>query len=109
MAMLDIGPKFARERKSVRMDGLSADQLMAMRIHDVRAEFVRDMRNLGYHATADELVSLKIHGATTEFVKTDRRFCATGRHSDKLVSMRIHGVTPEYIDRDAFPAQHGKC
>ena len=43
--------------KAAGYDDLDVDNLVAMRVHGVTPEFVRDMRNAGYEPDADELVA----------------------------------------------------
>ena len=61
---------------------MDLDTLLAMSIHSVTPEFIREVRGMGYpNATADELVQLRIHGIDREFVRslTDGKGGGEGR------------------------------
>jgi len=69
------GKSYIEEMKSAGFDNLDVDQLIAMKIHGVTAQYVHDMVAAG--------------------VKVD---------VENVLSMRIQGVTPEYINQSATPA-----
>jgi beta-lactamase regulating signal transducer with metallopeptidase domain len=77
---------------------LDVDHLVAMKIHGVDGEFIREMRDAGYQLDADHLVAFKIHGVSGEFVRQMRD---AGLHltQDQLVAFRIHDLTADYINQ----------
>jgi beta-lactamase regulating signal transducer with metallopeptidase domain len=77
---------------------LDVDHLVAMKIHGVDGNFIRQMRDAGYQLDADQLVAFKIHGVSGEFVQQMRD---AGLHltGDQLVAFRIHDVTADYINQ----------
>ena len=45
----------------------------------------------------NDVVQMRIHGVTAEFVKELRALGYNDLDVDDLVKMRIHGVTPQFI------------
>lgn len=84
--------------KSVGLDNLSADQLIALKIQNVTPDYVRAMREIGLQPHIEELIALRIQGATPEYVKAVR---AAGLNPDveKVIAMKIQSVTPEYLSQ----------
>jgi hypothetical protein len=77
---------------------LDVDHLVAMKIHGVDGDFIRQMRDAGYQLDADQLVAFKIHGVSGEFVQQMRD---AGLHltADQLIAFRIQDVTADYINQ----------
>jgi beta-lactamase regulating signal transducer with metallopeptidase domain len=84
------------EMKSAGLSNLTVDQLIAMKIHGIDADYVQGMKQAGVGLDPDQLVAMKIHGATPEYVRGLREQ-GLQPNADDIVSMRIHEVTPEYI------------
>ena len=55
-------PEFIREMKALGYEGLSADDLVSMRIHGVSLEYARDVKQRYNDATVYDVVSMRIHG-----------------------------------------------
>jgi beta-lactamase regulating signal transducer with metallopeptidase domain len=89
---------FLDDIQSAGYKDLDVDHLVAMKIHGVDGDFIRQMRDAGYQPDADQLVAFKIHGVSGEFVRQMRD---AGLHltEDQLVALRIHGVTGDYISQ----------
>jgi beta-lactamase regulating signal transducer with metallopeptidase domain len=87
---------FLDDIQSAGYKDLDVDHLIAMKIHGVDGDFIRQMREAGYQPNADQLVAFRIHGVTGEFVRQMRD---AGLHltEDQLVAFRIHGVTADFI------------
>jgi hypothetical protein len=97
MATVDVSIDFAKQMKSLKLDGLNTDHLIATRIFNVTSQFVTDMRKEGLPlADVDPVIAFKVHGVTLDLV---REFRKRGFEvsEDQLIAFRVHGVTPEYI------------
>ncbi len=94
MKIHDVTPDYIR---GIRASGLNPDveQLIAMKVHDVSPEYVKEMRGLGFEADLDEVVAMKVHGIDAAYVKGIR---AQGENpdADQIIGMKVHDVTPEY-------------
>ena len=96
-ATFDVSFEFARALKTLAVQGLDAEKLIAFRIHGVTAEFVRGLRSEGLRAAdADKLIAFRIHGVSPEFVRGLRGAGITVADEDELIAFRIHGVSPEF-------------
>jgi beta-lactamase regulating signal transducer with metallopeptidase domain len=93
-------PRPARPRAvpGGHQDTLDVEELIAMRIHRVTPEFIREMEALGFRGlSVQDLVAMRIHGVTPEFVRGMQAVGVDRLSHNQLVAMRIHGVTPEYV------------
>ena len=82
--------------RAVGLDHLSVDELVAMKIQGVTADYVRQLRDLGLKPGADDLIAMRIQGVTPEYIRDMRADGITADAND-LIAMRIQGVTPEYL------------
>jgi hypothetical protein len=83
--------------QSAGLKDLTVDQIIALKIHGVTPDYIRELRAAGVEASAPDLVALKIHEVTPEYI---RGLAAAGlaklRVHDYLAA-KIQGVTPEFI------------
>ncbi len=96
MLMMDINREFARE---IRDSGLraSSQDLIALKIHGVTLDYVRDARQAGYqNFTADDYAQLRIHGVETAFLR-DLKADGYDLRAADIVQLRIHGVDSRYM------------
>jgi beta-lactamase regulating signal transducer with metallopeptidase domain len=82
--------------KAAGLDNLTVDQLIALKIHGVTPEYVREIAALGIKAGADEIVAIKIQGIAPDYVKAMRDL-GLKPEADEFIAMKIQGITPEYI------------
>ena len=82
--------------KAAGLGDLTADQLIAMKIHNITPEYVRGLHDLGLHPNADDLVAMRIHGVTPEYVH-DVRGLGLNPDQDQLVAMKIHEIDADYV------------
>jgi hypothetical protein len=76
---------------------LSVDQLIALKIHGVDGEYIRNIRAAGLQPTADQLVAFRIHGVTAEFIAELKQIGFEDLEPDQLVALRIHDADPAWI------------
>jgi len=89
--------------RQIRAAGLqpTPDELMAFRIHHVTADYINELKQTGLrNLKAQDLVALRIHGAETAWIRQIQALGYANLSVDNIVALRIHGVTPEFI-RDA--------
>jgi beta-lactamase regulating signal transducer with metallopeptidase domain len=81
---------------SAGLGGLSADDLIALKIQNVTPEYVREMHELGLKPDADGFVGMKVQGVTPEYVK-DLRALGFNPDVDQIVGMKVQGVNADYV------------
>lgn len=74
---------------------LTVDQLIALKVHGVTTEFVRDLLAAGLKLKMDEIVALQIHGAQPADV-VEMQKLGYKLKPEEIVTMYIHGLTPEF-------------
>ncbi len=81
---------------SAGLTNLSVNDLIALKVHGVTPEYIRQMRAAGVNLSVHELLSLKALGVDPEYVRDIR---ATGLNPSphELAGMKAVGVTPEYV------------
>jgi len=110
--------------KSVGLGDLSVDQLIALKIQGVTADYIRGLQEQGLHFDVQGVIAMRVQGITPEFVQQlhaaglaadeqqiialkiqggdgeyYRQLIAAGIHPDidSLIALKIQGVTPEYV------------
>lgn len=97
--LFDVNTAWIQSLKDAHVEGMTADNLIALRIFHVDAKYVGDMRALGYaDPGADKLIAMRVQGVDPAQVKEIR---AMGYQPDldELIQMRIFKVTPDFIKR----------
>ena len=101
-------PKQKNEGRSVKsgsyIDGLKAegitdfsiDQLIAMKIQGVTAEYVRAIHAAGLKPSVDELIAMQVQGVTPEIVR-EMKTSGLAQDIDQIIAMQVQGVTTEYV------------
>ncbi len=63
-----------------------------MRIHGVSADYVKELKSLGYsNLPVEDLVRMRIHGVTPEFIRDVNAAGFKNMSADDLVDFSIHG------------------
>jgi beta-lactamase regulating signal transducer with metallopeptidase domain len=86
---------------------VNVDELVAMRIHGVSAEYIRALREANAalrQVGTEQLVAMRIHGVSPAFVREMAAAGYPNLNAEALVAMRIHGVSA----RDARQAQQAR-
>jgi beta-lactamase regulating signal transducer with metallopeptidase domain len=97
LALFDVSGTFIKEMEELGYKGLSLDRLIEMRIHGVKTETVRELRDLGYDVSADRLVEFQIHGVTPWFIEELVDAGLKNLSAERLVEFRIHGVEADQV------------
>lgn len=83
---------------------VDVDQLVAMRIHGVSADYIRALAEANAalrRVDTDQLVAMRIHGVSPAFVREMREAGYVNLSPEALVAMRIHGVSARDARRAA--------
>jgi beta-lactamase regulating signal transducer with metallopeptidase domain len=95
MKIHNITPEYVREIRALGINP-STDEIVTMKIHNIDADYIRGLKEAGLQPNADESVALKVHGATAAYMRAMREQ-GLQANADELVSMKIHNVTPEFV------------
>ncbi len=82
--------------KAAGLGNLTVDQLIALRIQDVTAEYVRGIHEQGLQPDADKLLAMRIQGVTPEYIH-DLRGLGLDPNADQIVALKIQGVDAAYV------------
>ena len=77
-------------------ENVEVEDLIQLRIQNVTAAYIHEIRDLGLKPTANELVSLKIQGVTPQYIR-EIRDLGFNPGVDEIVGMKVQGITPEYV------------
>jgi beta-lactamase regulating signal transducer with metallopeptidase domain len=83
--------------QSAGLKALTVDEIIALKIHGVTPDYIRELRAAGIEASSPELVSLKIHEVTPEYIRGLTAAGLTNLHVHDYLAAKIQGVTPEFI------------
>ena len=76
---------------------LSADDLVACKIHGVTPEAIAEFKKQGLEvASIQDAISYRIFNVTPEFTEGMTKAGFKNLDSKKLLALRVQGVTPEY-------------
>jgi len=90
------GTSYIEEMRSVGLDNLDVDQLIALKTHGVTVEFIGEVRGTGLNPSIDALIAMKNQDISAAYVK-EIRAVGFDPDADQLIAMKIHGLTPEYV------------
>src|SRR3984893_436429 len=89
---------FVSEMRSLGYHSLAMETVFAMAVHDVKTAYVRDLRSLSVApGSSDELISMSIHNVTIDYICELKNLGLHELTADHLVSMRIHDVSTEFV------------
>jgi len=83
--------------QSAGLKDLTVDEIIAMKIHGVTPDYIRELRAAGIEASSPELVSLKIHEVTPDYIRALSAAGLTNLHVHDYLAAKIQGITPEFI------------
>lgn len=97
--LLDVTSDFARSLQLANIQGLTIDNLIALRIFRIDPAYAQSFVSMGYQQPdADKLIALKVQGVNSEEVRQirDLGFKPT---LDELIQIRIFHITPDFVHR----------
>lgn len=78
---------------------LTVDEIIALKIHGVTPQYIRELRAAGVDATSAELVSLRIHEVTPEYVRDLSAAGLSNLRVQDYLAASVQGITPEFIQK----------
>lgn len=91
----DVSPEFVIEMRNIDVN-IDTNEIIAMKVQGVTQEYAREMRGTGFQADADQLIAMKVHGVTPAYVQ-GLRDLKLEFDTDEMIAMKVHNVTPEYV------------
>jgi len=88
--------EYIHEMTKLGYSKLALEDYIRLRDHGVTTAFAEDLKNAGYDLTAGRMVELRDHGVSSRFLN-DLRSYGLKPAASELVQLRDHGVTPEYL------------
>ncbi len=79
------------------LKNLSADELIAMKIHGVTPAYVKEIHGLGMKPGVDEFVGMRVQGITPDYIR-EMRGISSNLSVDELIGMKVQGITPQYAN-----------
>ena len=83
--------------QSAGLKDLTVDEIIALKIHGVTPDYIRELRAAGIEASNPEFVALKIHEVTPEYVRGLAAAGLTNLQVRDYLAAKIQGITPEFI------------
>ena len=96
-AQPQVKESYIDSMKSAGLGDLSVDELIAMKIQGVTAEYVRSLTAEGLKVDADNVIAMKVQGVTPGYIREMRANTDVKVDVDEIIGMKVQGVTPEYI------------
>ena len=75
---------------------VDADTLVGLKVQDITPEYVKSIRDMGLQADADGLIALKVQGITPEYLKAIHDM-GWKPDADEAIALKVQGITPEYV------------
>jgi uncharacterized protein YnzC (UPF0291/DUF896 family) len=82
--------------KAEGITDISIDQLIALKIQGVTAEYVRQIHAAGLKPDVDELITMQVQGVTPEIIR-EMKISGLAQDINQIIAMQVQGVTPEYV------------
>jgi hypothetical protein len=94
----DVSGAFIQQMRAAGLGDLSVDDLIELHNHDVTPRFVRELREAGFSGlTCHELVELRNHGIGAAFMRQMRDVGFDDVALDQLVALYNHGVDAAFV------------
>jgi beta-lactamase regulating signal transducer with metallopeptidase domain/predicted HAD superfamily phosphohydrolase YqeG len=82
--------------KAEGITDISIDQLIALKIQGVTAEYVRQIHAAGLKPDVDALIAMRVQGVTPEIIR-EMKISGLAQDIDQIIAMQVQGVTTEYV------------
>jgi beta-lactamase regulating signal transducer with metallopeptidase domain/uncharacterized protein YnzC (UPF0291/DUF896 family) len=98
MALIVAAMQDAQQKDKSKEEGLTADNLVRLKVHNVTPEYVEAIKKAGYDdISVRQIVELKAHDVTPEFIKQAQGMSSEKLSAREIVQLKISGLKPEYI------------
>ena len=96
LAIHGVSADYLRDVRALGYAELRPEDFVKAKIHGVDPAFLRELKGAGYQLPMDRMVELKIHGVSAAYL---RRLQSAGLRPEaqELIEMKNHGVSPEFL------------
>jgi hypothetical protein len=95
MKIQGVSPDFVRELQKDGYD-LPVSRIIGLKIQGVSASYIRDLKANGLKPSAEDLIQYKIQGVTPEYLKSFKDAGMENLDRNQIINLKIQGVTPEF-------------
>jgi beta-lactamase regulating signal transducer with metallopeptidase domain len=92
----EVQTSFIDEMASVGIVDVDLDTLVALKVHNVTPELIREIRVSVPDIQVQQIIPFAVHGVTPSFVQQARAINPVV-DADGILAMRIHDVSPAYV------------
>ncbi len=94
----DVKPEFIKEYQKMGLTDLGWEEVIGLSIHDVTPTYVKGLRDEGLtDLSAEEVVGFAIHDVDAEFIKSMKNMGFRDFSAEEIMAASIHDITPEYL------------
>jgi hypothetical protein len=98
MAVLDVSANFIKELKSIGYDRPDLDQLIALRALGVTIAFAREARDWGFgKLSPNDLIEIKAMGINPDYIRSMKSLGFDDMSLRKLIELKALGMNEDYI------------
>ncbi|MGH9763218.1 MAG: M56 family metallopeptidase, partial [Blastocatellia bacterium] len=92
-----VTAQYIKELRAAGYDKLTIHQVIELKTQDVSADYIKQMASAGYsNLPVNELIAMKIQTVTPDYIRALSEHGFTNLPASRIVAMKIQGVTPEY-------------
>ncbi|PYX32823.1 MAG: hypothetical protein DMG80_07275 [Acidobacteria bacterium] len=93
-----LAGSYIESLKAAGLGDVTVDELIALKVQGVTAEYVRGMQSEGFHPTIDEIIAMKVQGVSPDYVR-ELRAAGMKVSDDEIIAMKVQGVSADYARR----------
>ncbi len=98
MALIAAAMQDATQKDKGKEEGLTADNLVRLKMHEVTPEYIEAIKKAGYDdISVRQIIELKTHDITPEFIKQAQGMSSEKLTAREIVQLKISGLKPEYV------------
>ncbi|KAA3633576.1 MAG: hypothetical protein DWQ02_12905 [Bacteroidetes bacterium] len=95
----DVKPEFIKEYQKMGLTDLGWEEVIGLSIHNVTPDYVKGLRDEGLtDLSAEEVVGFAIHNVDADFIKSMKNMGFRDFTAEEIMGASIHNVTPEYLE-----------
>ena len=76
---------------------LNVEQIIRLKEHDIDADYIRQVRAMGFDLDAETLIRFREHDISSEYINELKQVGLRDLNAEQLIRLQEHEVTPEYV------------